>query len=115
LQSPQNPGRRYSAIEQAGMFARVVSFQHPPERLDGVPRRLQDAVPPVMRQQAGFQNAYVLVDRASGKQLGISFWDTDEHAKAALASLDAIRTQSAQELGDRAPPTTEHFEVVVRA
>ena len=96
------------------MVARVVTFHRSPDRLDEVTRRFHEQVAPVMHQQAGFKGAYILVDRTSGKQLGISLWETEEAARGAMAALEEGRTRSAQELGDATPPIVEAFEVVAQ-
>lgn len=97
------------------MYARISTFDREPGRLDEALSRGREDILPVMRRQVGFQGFRILVDRARGRMVGISFWDTEDAAKAAAMALDAVRDRSAGELGDITPPTTELFEVVAVA
>lgn len=96
------------------MIARVVTFQGPPE---GIAERgaqgFNERILPTLRRQAGFQSALVLLDRAQGKLLGITLWDTEEHARAAAAALEPLRETSSAEMGATAA-TAETYEVVAR-
>ena len=93
------------------MYALVTRFQRRPERLGETADRFRNEVVPVIQQQSGFQRAYLLIDRSSGAQLGISVWDSQQAAQAASEALRPTRERSAQELGDPEPPTVEVFEV----
>jgi heme-degrading monooxygenase HmoA len=97
------------------MIARVITFHRRPERIGEVPDRFEERVAPVMRRQAGFVGAHVLVDRASGKQLGVTLWESEAAAEAAQTALNPVRDAISCELDDTAPPTTEVFDVVARA
>ena len=95
----------------ASMFARVVTFQRSsPSKLDKANDMARDQVLPVMRQQPGYRGVCVLSDRSSGKQLGISFWDTNEQALGS-ANYNTTRDRTSNELGDVVPPITEVFDV----
>ena len=97
------------------MFARVVTFHRRPDLLEEAVASAREEVLALMQRQAGFKGFYVLADRTSGKQIGISFWETEAAARAAAAVLDPLRDRTSRELGDTAPPTTELFEVVAHA
>jgi hypothetical protein len=92
------------------MFARIVTFQRSASSLDESARLAREQVIPLIRRQPGYRGAYVLVDRASGKQLGITLWDSPEHASGSAAHND-VRDQTSRDLGDATPPVTEVFEV----
>ena len=66
------------------MFARVVVFEGTPERMarwGG--ERFREQVLPAMQAQEGFKGATVLLNRSSGKQIAISYWETLEAVAAA--------------------------------
>ena len=94
------------------MHARVVTFQGSPEQIQqGAETRFRERVLPTLQQQAGFKGVYVLLDRARGKMLGITLWESEEAARGAMAAMEPIRTASAQEMG--APSVApEGYEVV---
>ena len=93
------------------MFARVVTFHRAqPNGIDAANTLAREQVLPLLHEQPGYQGTLVLADRATGKQLGISLWDTAEHA-AGSPSFNAARGQSSKQLGDTMPPVTEVFEV----
>src|SRR5207248_624130 len=56
----------------------------------------------------GFRGAYLLVDREKGRGEGISFWDTETHARDANAAVKDVRTQVSQELG--VEPEISYYE-----
>jgi heme-degrading monooxygenase HmoA len=62
------------------MYIRVTQGTNDPSRVDDVLALVRDAGLPAMRQQPGFRNAYVGVDRATGRGLVVSIWDTQEQA-----------------------------------
>ena len=94
------------------MHARVVTFQGSPEQVQqGAEQRFRERVLPTLQQQAGFKGAYVLLDRTRGKLLGITLWESEEHAHRAMAAMEPIRDASAREMG--APSVApEGYEVV---
>ena len=47
---------------------------------------------------------YVLADRASGKLMTISLWDSHEDLHAVEARAVQVRAEAAQSLGTAAPP-----------
>src|SRR5262245_79847 len=57
------------------MFARIATSQSQPEQVEEMIRRLREQTVPVMQGQEGFRGFYGLVDRKSGKALGISLWE----------------------------------------
>jgi heme-degrading monooxygenase HmoA len=97
------------------MYARVTHFQGSPERVDEGIQAFQKHATPAVQRQPGFQGAYVLIDRASGKGLAISFWDTEAALMASEAAVRAVREQSLQAFGGTATPTTERYDVAVQA
>jgi heme-degrading monooxygenase HmoA len=95
------------------MHARVVTFQGSPGQVQGEDRErhFRERVLPTLQQQAGFKGAYVLLDRQHGKMLGITLWESDEAARAAMGAMEPIRNASAQAFG--APSVApESYEVV---
>ncbi|MGW5641634.1 hypothetical protein ACWEV3_20060 [Saccharopolyspora sp. NPDC003752] len=75
------------------------------ELLDGLHRIAAE-----VQQLKGFQGAYVLVARGSGKLVTLTFWDTPENAQTSGEDGDKIRTQIAVESG-QSIEDVESYEV----
>ncbi len=93
------------------MFVRLTTTQMPPENLDRMTGFFQERVGPAMQQQPGFLNAYVLVDRATGKGGILSLWESEEALRQAEAMLNQQRGEGGQAVQARAAPTSEVYEV----
>ena len=92
------------------MFARLGTWQGSAEELERWIERAREHVKPSIRQDAGLKAAYWLVDRAGGKGLIVTFWETEE---AMRASEDARRhRQAATSTATGAQVTTERYEVI---
>ena len=87
------------------VFARVNRFQGPPERIDDAIRDVEDRVLPQVKQMEGVRGFLLLVDRESGKSLGISLWESEEAASR-------LRTESATRAGGELV-SVERYEVAV--
>jgi heme-degrading monooxygenase HmoA len=97
------------------MHARIVRFRGSPERMQEDPgQQFREGVLPMLRQQAGFKGAHVLLDRASGTLLGMTLWESEQAATAAMQALEPMRNERAAAMG-AAPPSVESYEVVYSA
>ena len=67
------------------MYIRVNYGTCEPSRVDDVSAVLRDAGLPLMRQEAGFQNAYIGFNRETGRGVIVSMWDTQEQADVSFA------------------------------
>ena len=93
-------------------YVRMTTFQADPSKVEaGIRFAREQGLAPI-RQQPGFQGARMLVDRQSGKSIGVTLWESEAAAQAAERTLNQSRSQSAQSLG-AASPTTELFEMVI--
>jgi heme-degrading monooxygenase HmoA len=92
------------------MFARLGSWQGSAEELERWIQRARDHVKPSLREDAGLKAAYWLVDRARGKGLIVTFWESED---AMRASEEARRRrQAATRAATGAQVTTERYEIV---
>jgi len=64
------------------MYARVVTVQVQPGKMDEVWRRLRELAPAVQAIR-GFHEARFLTDAHTGTVIGITMWETEADAKAA--------------------------------
>jgi len=82
------------------VFAHVASFKAPVAQLEGAGMQgFRERVAPVLQQLPGLQGTLVLMDRAQGELLGITLWDTEEHARDASRRLVQEREAGAREMG----------------
>ena len=79
------------------MFARLGSWQGSAEELERWIERARDHVKPSIREDAGLEAAYWLVDRAGGKGLIVTFWESE-------AAMRASEVVSAARPPRRRPP-----------
>ncbi len=101
------------------MFARISTIQGSPERLEAGRQYFEERVLPVIETLDGFQGAYFLIDRKSGKTVRISLWETEEALQASAKAVTQVRSEGAEVARDwRDPfpgsPVVEEFEVAVQ-
>jgi heme-degrading monooxygenase HmoA len=93
------------------MFARVNILQGPPDRVEDGIRDVRERVIPAAKQMEGYRGILLLVDRSTGKAMGITLWETEEARKASEEAADRIRGGSAQAAGAQGVDV-ERYEVV---
>ena len=94
------------------MHARLTTLQGDPERIEGAVQVARDEVLPTLREQDGWKGFTVLVDRSSGRMLGISFWESEDALAASDAAIAASRERAAEVSGAQSP-SVERLEVVL--
>jgi hypothetical protein len=96
------------------MFARVVTIQGKPDKVDDAIRFMKEQVNPNLGKMAGSKGTYTLVDRKSGKTVVVALWDTEKNLTDSLPVTAPFRANAAKILGAPNPPTVEHFEVALQ-
>jgi heme-degrading monooxygenase HmoA len=91
------------------MFARIDTWQGPPEGLENWVARAGEVVKPNVQRQPGLAAAYWLVDREGGKGLTVAFWESEEAMRASEEFRSQSQSQTSAATG--AGVTTERFEV----
>ncbi len=96
------------------MFARMVTIQFQPGKIDEASRVVKESIVPVMKEQKGFKQQILLTQKDTGKAVSINLWEAE-------ADLTAFETSSIYKelLGKIAgflagPPVGEQFEVSVQ-
>ena len=69
---------------------------------------------PTFRKIAGNRGAFLLVDRSSGKGIGVTLWESEEAMRASRKHADELRQKAAQESGSELASVDE-YEVAVWA
>ena len=96
------------------MFARVTTVQGSPDRVDQGTREFRESFIGAAKEHRGLKGAYLLVDRKSGKFVGITLWNTEADLQAAAGAAAELRAQVAQSMAATAVPTAEVYQVVVQ-
>src|SRR5262249_8683329 len=95
------------------MFARVVTAEADPERLEVGMSAFREQGLPAYRAMAGFTDAYFFVHRRRGKAMALSFWETAGDAAAPDRAMAEAQERVTVELGLRRPPEAAVYEVSV--
>ena len=96
------------------MFARLTIVQVRTGNIDETIKTFDESIIPAAKSQKGYQGAYLLTDRQTGRCIAISFWDREGHAVANeqsgyyQAQLDKFTEFFT------GPPVREGYEVSVR-
>jgi heme-degrading monooxygenase HmoA len=95
------------------MFARVRTTSGVPEKVDDGIRHFQENVVASYKGVAGFKGAYMLVNRRTGKIVGITLWDTEANMQATGRTSEQLRAAGSQVVSGTTP-APEEYEVVVQ-
>src|SRR5437867_3991489 len=93
------------------MHARVSTMQMDPARVDEAVSEFQDNVLPTIKEIDGFKGFTLIADRSSGKVVGTSYWESEEHMEASEEQVVEARQRTAHAGGSTTPPQVERFEV----
>jgi hypothetical protein len=93
------------------MHARVNTFEGSVDRVDEGIRDMQERIVPWTREVDGCKGAIALVDRESGKTIGITLWESQDKMLASESGAAELRSASADVIG--ATPQVERYEVVI--
>ncbi len=95
------------------MFARVSTFQGPPDQTAEGIRVAREQILPTARLMDGFKGIYLLFDRESGRSLSITLWETEADMQASEAAASRARAESAEASGETVVGV-ERYEVALR-
>lgn len=92
------------------MYARVITFQYQPGKIDEALHILREKVVPELGQQPGFKGATNLVDRSRDKVVGITLWQSESDLEGSgMSKLQARFAQISTYLA--AAPVVEVYEL----
>ena len=95
------------------MYARVTTGQGKPEQIEAGIRNFREQIGSTAKNMAGFKGSYLLVDRKTGKMLGMALWDTEANLQASSKAAAQIRAGVMQAAAATKQPTVEIYEVAV--
>lgn len=91
------------------MYARTTTVNGQPSSVDDGIASVRDSVMPALRELEGFVGLSLLVDRASGRCIATSAWDSQEAMRASAPRIQQLRDSAAQTMGGA--PKVEEWEV----
>jgi heme-degrading monooxygenase HmoA len=92
------------------MQARVNTFQGSPDGVEKALKNVREQVLPNLRQVPGWAGLVSLVDRSTGKTLGITLWESEDALRQSEQAANSIRQQSA-DAGGAQIVSVERYEV----
>jgi heme-degrading monooxygenase HmoA len=104
---------RHESEEGGAMHARISTLQMDPSRVDDVVSTAKDQIVSELEQADGFKGFTLMVDRQSGKGVGVSFWESEDAMKASEEVGNTTRQQAGEAGGATGEPQVDRFEVVI--
>jgi heme-degrading monooxygenase HmoA len=93
------------------MFARIMSAELTKELIDKAAAEWRMHITPL--KQSGLERAYMLVDRATGKYLSVTIWESEAAQRANATSPGQIAGRRAMtEKYFKAPPEAAGYQIV---
>jgi heme-degrading monooxygenase HmoA len=95
------------------VHARMTTIEMDPARIDEAVAMVEEQDLPTWRDLDGFKGFTLLLDRASGKVVGTSYWATQDQMQASENAVTESRQRAADTGGATSPPRVERFEVAL--
>jgi heme-degrading monooxygenase HmoA len=96
--------------KEEAMFARVSTYAASPADVDRLVKAFD--ADDRLSQMAGIRDAFLLVDRASGRALTVTLWESEEAMTASAAGATQVR-QDAANTGGGSIQSVETYEVAL--
>src|SRR3954452_15652233 len=97
------------------MYARMSRFAGlPPERIEQTIRDFQEGQLKALSEQRGYKGVLIGVDRAEGKSVAITFWESAENLRATDRLADQARQQALESPKPSREPIVDRYEVVMQ-
>jgi hypothetical protein len=92
------------------VYARVNTFDGSTERFEAATDYIRQLVIPASRQMPGFAGMISLVDRQTGRSMGITLWESIEALEMSEEAATFVRNQTTQS-GEATLVSVQRFEV----
>lgn len=94
------------------MYARVITLEVSPDRIEDATRFDQEQLLPQLQQLDGFKGFIALGDRRNGKLLGVALWEDEEALRGTEGAAAGIRDRAAEATGGTVT-SVENYEVAI--
>ena len=96
------------------MFAEVFSYQSDPAQVETIMEFVKHVVMPDIQKAPGFKSFHTLVDRQTGRWLGITYWENEADARAAAEqSINPPQPPAGVEAPSISNISAEVYEVLI--
>ena len=97
------------------MYARMSRFAGlPPERIEGTVREFQEGQLKALSEQPGYKGVLIGIDRAEGKAIAMTFWESAENLRASDRLASQAREQALEAAKPSREPIVDRYEVVMQ-
>jgi heme-degrading monooxygenase HmoA len=86
----------------------------PPERIEETIREFQEGQLQPLSQQPGYKGVLIGIDRAEGKAVAMTFWESAENLRATDRLADQARDQALESAKPSREPIVDRYEVLVQ-
>jgi heme-degrading monooxygenase HmoA len=102
----------HESREEGDVFGRITHIEGAPDQIDQGTEYVRQTILPAARQLDGFRGVLSLADRAAGKAMTITLWETEEAMRASEEAANRMRDDAATALGARIAGV-ERYEVTI--
>jgi heme-degrading monooxygenase HmoA len=81
------------------MYGRVTRLEGSPDQIEQGNQFMEQTILPAARQLEGFRGVLSLTDRANGRGLTVTLWDTEEAMQASEEAANRLRDEAAHAFG----------------
>jgi hypothetical protein len=96
------------------MHVRISTVQGDTNKIEDGVAVINEKVLPTLKGVDGFRAANFMVDRRSGKLVGVAFWDSEEAMNASAGAVEEIRSAVADAV-DGTVVSVEEYEMVAQS
>lgn len=90
------------------MYARVTVVQGSPDKVEQGIESFNGAVLPAVKAVDGYRGAFLLVDRTTGKGMGITLWESEDARQRGATAVESARAATIAAMGGTVPPVDEY-------
>ena len=90
------------------MFARVTVVQGSPDKIGQGIDSFNSTVLPAVKAVDGYRSGILLVDRTSGKAMGITLWESEDARRRGAEAVEEARASAIKAMGASVPPADEY-------
>ena len=90
------------------MYARVTVVQGSPDKIEQGIESFNSTVLPAVKAVGGYRGGLLLVDRTTGKGMGITLWESEDARRQGADAVDEARAATIKAMGAEVPPVDEY-------
>jgi hypothetical protein len=96
------------------MYVRISTIEGDPGKIEDAVLVINEKVIPTLEGVKGFTAANFMVDRSTGKLVGVAFWDDESALEGSVEAVNPIRSAVADAMGGKVT-SVEPYELVAQS